>query len=343
MRAYIYDGESARIGISPERELVGSEVRLQPIAVGLCHSDVTLMQRPKSAHPFPLPLILGHEVAGRVIELGPKASGLDIGSDVVVHGARGCGHCRRCISGQENYCPWAREHGIWPYGLGRNGGLAEAMVVAHPNDLLPLDGLTPAQAAVMADAGLTAFHAIEPELSGIQPDDVVVVIGAGGLGHLAVQILNGLTAATIVVVDPRSQARALATRLGADYALEPENAPRHLAEIAGGAGAVRVWDFVGSDESVELTRATISTGGVIVMVGVGPGRLSVGVTAVPLGVSARTTYWGSKGELSKVLSMARLGQLEATTTAIALDDVPDAYRNLDTGHVTGRLVVTDFS
>jgi len=344
MRAYVFDGERGGLANVAEPLLKEDQVRLRPLAVGLCHSDLTVMARRRDEIAFPLPAVLGHEIAAEVIETNRATPEIAIGTKVVVHGPRGCTTCRACIAGRENYCPFARDRGLWPYGLGRDGGLAEQMIVDSPNDLIPLDGIVPVQAAVMADAGLTAYHAVTPETKDIDNADTLVIIGAGGVGHLAIQILRVQSHATIIVVDPRGEARELAKSLGADAVLDfDSHCARHIKEICGLAGAARIWDFVGSQQTLDLATAIAGPASRIIVSGVGEGRIAASVTTLPLGSSVRTTYWGSRKELTAVLQMVREGVLHAVTVETSLHNIDDSYAKLGGGRVTGRLVVTDFS
>lgn len=156
-----------RIGSEPELMEIDKpepgpgEVLLEITAAGVCHSDELLMGLPAEQYPFGLPLTLGHEGAGRVAALGEGVKGLDIGTNVVVYGAWGCGQCWHCAQGSENYCSRAAQLGIVPPGLGAPGALAEFMIVDSPRHLVPIGDLDPVTAVPLTDAGLTPYHAIK--------------------------------------------------------------------------------------------------------------------------------------------------------------------------------------
>src|SRR3954467_7275785 len=202
------------------------ELRLRVRGAGLCHSDLHLMHWPAGAMPYELPFTLGHEVAGTVDALGAGTDGLELGESVLVYGPWGCGRCPACCRGAEHLCEDRRMRGRGA-GLGRDGGLAEYMVVPSPRLLVALGDLDPAAAAPLADAGLTPYHAIRRALP-LAPGAGVVVIGVGGLGHMAVQILRALTACRIVAIDRRPAALEAAAGAGAP-APAPAARPHHVA------------------------------------------------------------------------------------------------------------------
>src|SRR5919204_698097 len=174
----------------PEPVAAPGGVVLRVAGAGLCHSDLHMMHWPPGTLPYDLPFTLGHEVAGTVVALGPGAGGVGVGDAVLVYGPWGCGLCRRCSLGEEHQCERpAQERGC---GLGYDGGLAEYVVVPSPRLLVPLGDLDPVRAAPLADAGLTPYHAIRRALP-LPAGSAVVVIGVGGLGHVAVQLLGALT------------------------------------------------------------------------------------------------------------------------------------------------------
>src|SRR3954469_25456179 len=201
--------QPARLVEVPTPEPGPGEVLLRVAGAGLCHSDLHLMHWPAGALPYALPFTLGHEVAGVVAALGPGADGPEPGTPVLVYGPWGCGRCPACSLGAEMLCAGQRNGGA---GLGHDGGLAEYMVVPSPRLTVPLDGLDPIAAAPLADAGLTPYHAIVPARHLLTPGTSAIVIGTGGLGHVAVQLLKALTPARVVAVDRRDEALEVATR-----------------------------------------------------------------------------------------------------------------------------------
>ena len=202
------------------------EVLVRVSGAGLCHSDLHLMHWREGSMPYELPFTLGHEVAGTVAALGPGADGIEPGEPVLVYGPWGCGRCPACSVGAEHLCERpGRGRGA---GLGRDGGLAEYLVVPSPRLTVPLDGLDPVAAAPLADAGLTPYHAVRRALGLLGPGATAVVIGAGGLGHVAVQLVKALSSARVVAVDRRLD-RAADRAFEAQYEVQPEGHVRRHA------------------------------------------------------------------------------------------------------------------
>ena len=295
------------------------------------------MQWRAGSLPYALPFTLGHEVAGTVAALGPGADGLQEGEPVLVYGPWGCGRCPACSIGAEHLCEGSRQgRGA---GLGRDGGLAEYMVVPSPRFTVPLDGLDPVAAAPLADAGLTPYHAIRRARSGLGPGTSAVVIGVGGLGHVAVQLLKALGSVRVVAVDRRDEALEVATRGGADAVLRASGlAVSELRRAAGGRGAALVVDCVGSDETLALAAGAVAPGGHVSVLGLAGGTFPMRFGGVPLETSVIFSNWGTRAELAEVVALARDRAIEIEIERVALAGVPAAYERLAAGGGRGRLV-----
>ncbi len=314
---------------------------------GACHSDLHLMHDfDAGVLPWGPPFTLGHENAGWVHELGEGVTGLEPGQPVAVVGAWGCGACARCREGFETYCddPLSAPVPGGGGGLGLDGGMADYLLVPSARFLVPLpDGLSPAAAAPLTDAGLTPYHAVKRSWPKLTPDATAVVIGAGGLGHLGVQILRATTGARIVAVDPRADARKLAEHSGADLTLAPgDDTVAEIRAFAHGRGADVVLDFVGSEQTMQTGLASTRALGDFTLVGIAGGATPFSFFSQPYEVSLQTTYWGNRGELVEVLELAARGLLHPDITRFTLEDAPEAYRRLAAGEVTGRAVVVPF-
>ncbi len=328
----------------PEPEPGPGQVVIQVGGAGACHSDLHLMHEfEEGLLPWGPPFTLGHENAGWVHATGSGVHGLEPGQPVAVVGAWGCGRCDRCRVGLENYCERPEEQPIpgGGGGLGLDGGMADLMLVASDRLLVGLpEGIDPAHAAPLTDAGLTPYHAVKRSLPKLVADSTAVVIGAGGLGHLAVQVLEALTAATVVVLDPRDVARATAERSGADVTLAPgEESVAEVREIARGRGADVVLDFVGSDETISSGMQMARTMGDFTLVGIAGGSAPYSFFATPYEVSVQTTYWGTRQELVEVLDLAARGYLKPTVETFPLEHAVEVYQRLAAGEVDGRAVI----
>ena len=328
----------------PEPTPGGVIVRIA--GAGACHSDLHLMHDFVAGMlPWGPPFTLGHENAGYVEAIGAGVTGLEVGQPVLVYGPWGCGRCHRCRVGMENYCEHQAEIGVMGGGLGLDGGMAPRMLVPSARHIVPLRDLDPVDAAPLSDAGLTPYHAVKRSLPLLIPGSVAVVIGVGGLGHMAVQILEALTPATVVAVDQREQALKVATEVGAEHAVPiDEHAPLEPAAdeiraVSRGRGADVVLDFVGVDATLALGAQVVRQLGDLTIVGIGGGTLPVSFFGVPYEASIATTYWGSLPELLEVVALAEAGHIAAKVTRYPLDHAVQAYDDMQRGALEGRAVV----
>ena len=310
---------------------------------GVCHSDLHLQEwddEVLSAMGISLPFTLGHENAGWVEALGDGVSGLEVGQPVAVYGPWGCGRCYSCRQSQENYCEQPGMHGGMGGGLGADGGMAEYLLVPSPRLLVPLGDLEPAAVAPLGDAALTPYHAIKRSLHKLRAGSTAVVIGIGGLGHMAVELLRELSPATIVAVDLDPARLELAGELGAHEAvLSDESAADTIRGMTRGLGAELVLDVVGVDATLQLAAAVVRQQGDLTILGIGGGTLPVGFFSVPYEASIQTTYWGSVAELMEVLDLARAGRVSARATTYPLEEAPAVYDRLARGEIEGRAVI----
>ncbi|MFE3138680.1 NAD(P)-dependent alcohol dehydrogenase [Streptomyces scopuliridis] len=318
-----------------------AEVLIRVEAAGLCHSDVHVVDAAAGTLPYHPPFTLGHEVAGHVAALGPTADGTAIGERVVIHGPWGCGSCARCATGRDNYCDRRGELSWHGAGLGRDGGMADYVLVPSARHLVPIGDLGADQAAPLSDAGLTSYHAIAGLRHALGEGGTAVVIGIGGLGHLAVQILRATTPSRVLAVDIHEGALALADRSGAHFGtLLREDTARVLRNQAGGVGVDAVLDFVGDTATLELAAATLRPGGELALVGSGGGQLTVRKPGfLPPGFRLSLPFWGTRPELADVIALARSGTLRVETNHSPLSAAPQAFDRLRQGGVRGRVVL----
>ncbi|MET7535369.1 NAD(P)-dependent alcohol dehydrogenase [Streptomyces sp. NPDC055059] len=316
------------------------QVLLRMTAAGVCHSDIAVMSWPADQLGFPLPLTLGHEGVGTVATVGDGVVAVEVGDAVAVYGPWGCGTCAKCAEGKENYCLRAKELGIYPPGLGAPGAMAEYMIVDSPRHLVPLGALDPVQAVPLTDAGLTPYHAIKRSLPKLVPGSTAVVIGTGGLGHVAIQLLRALSPAWVIALDVNEEKLALAREVGAHEAiLSDGESVAVVRELTGGKGAEAVFDFVGATPTVATAGGCVAVEGDVTIVGLGGGSLAVGFGTTPYEASVTAPYWGSRGELMEVLDLARSGVISVHVETYGIDDAPTAYQRLHDGAVRGRAVI----
>jgi propanol-preferring alcohol dehydrogenase len=317
----------------------GSEVLVEVTAAGLCRSDLHIMSSPPGVFPYDLPFTLGHETAGRVAALGPAASGVAVGDAVVIYSRWGCGACWQCANGRDNACARTQysAHGA---GLGRDGGLADYLLVPAARYLVPAPGLDPVNAAPLTDAALTSYRAVKLSLDKLRPGSTALVLGIGGLGHMAIQILKAITAARVLAVDMRDAALELAREAGADAVLSAEGlTPADVRSELGPDGATVALDFVGADGTLELAAGSVAQGGDVAYVGRGGGELKMKPGLIPYEVTVRMPTWGTLPELAEVVALARSGAIHSEAEVYPLGEAVAAYGRLQQGDVVGRAVI----
>jgi propanol-preferring alcohol dehydrogenase len=285
---------------------------------------------------------LGHENAGWIAELGEGVTGFKEGDAVAVYGPWGCGRCHACQLSMENYCEnWAQVEGFGG-GLGLDGGMADYMLVPSARLLVPLGDLSPAKAAPLSDAALTPYHAIKRALSHLNAESTAVVLGVGGLGHMAIQLLRVLAPVTIVAADVDDNKLAQAKALGADHIVNNRNADdaaERILKITGQRGVGLVLDCVGVQPTLDLGAKLLRRNSVWTIVGLGGGHHDFHHGSTPYGTSMSIPYWGSRVELMEVIGMARDGRIHAETTEFPLTQAVDVYAKLKAGQITGRAVL----
>jgi len=217
--------------------------------------------------------------------------------------------------------------------------MAEYMLVPASRLLIPLGDLDPRDAAPLSDAALTPYHAIKRSLHRLVPGSTAVVIGIGGLGQMAVQIIAALSTARIVAIDTAPEKLAVAADPGAEHTLLSEEAtPEAVRALAGGRGAELVLYVVGSEDTLDLAKQLLAFEGDLTLLGLAGGTIEYSAMALPWGARIATTYWGTAVELMEVLDLARAGKISMRTERVGLDGVADAYERLRQGKVDGRAV-----
>lgn len=319
----------------PEPDPGPGQVLVEVAGAGLCHSDVLISQMPDvyGGGPF----TLGHETGGRIAGWGPGVSGLEVGQPVVVHAEWGCGRCSTCRRGDERLCPEVLPQA--GAGLGHDGGMARYLLVPAARYVVPLTDLDPTDAGPLDDAALTPYHAVRsaPELAG--GGSVAVVIGAGGLGHMAIQVLKAVTPARVVVVELDEARRRFALELGADLALHPDDDVPGQVRGLRPEGASCVFDLVGSDGSLTLAASVASPRGRVILVGAALGSFAFSLITLPWECRLHTTYAGEPRELEEVVALAEAGKIVVHATHVALDEVPERIAAMDRSeHGLGRMI-----
>jgi propanol-preferring alcohol dehydrogenase len=335
---YVEPGRGPEIVDTPKPSPGPGQVLVKIAGAGVCHSDLHILDHGFGTQPF----TLGHENAGWVAELGDGVSGWKEGDPVAVYGPWGCGQCHSCQTSAENYC---ERHASQPSaggGLGADGGMAEYMIVPSPRHLVPLGKLDPFRAAPLSDAALTPYHAIKAALPLLTPDATALVLGIGGLGHMAVQLLRALTSAQVIAGDIDAAKLGHARQLGARHTVDTrdaEAAAEQIRDLAGPRGVTVALDFVGAQPTIDLCARTVGRASRLTIVGLAGGTLSYSAGNPPFGCEVSIPYWGSRTELMEVIALAAGGHISAEIERFPLEDAALVYERLRSGRITGRAVL----
>jgi propanol-preferring alcohol dehydrogenase len=312
------------------------EIVLRVSAAGVCHSDV-FIRNALPALQMRLPVTLGHEVVGTVAELGPGVHQWQVGQQLAAYVLRGCGLCAPCRRGRDNLC----RHGYQGLGTHFDGGMAD-YVLLRADAVADAGGMDPVAAAPLTDAGLTAFHAVNT-LDYDEDPARILVIGIGGLGHLALQMVASRVPAEIIAVDRDPARLELARRLGATHALLADGEETSLIlDLAGGREVDAVLDFVGTDATLALATAVTNRGSQVVVAGLGGGVIrfeALSVSTFFPEIALRRVSAGSRPELSQVLELGRAGSLRTETVMFPLEKADVAIDAVNAGSVIGRAVL----
>lgn len=309
-------------------------------AAGLCRTDLHVMegQWEPLQHPS-LPYVLGHENAGWVSAVGSAVSNVAVGDPVIMHPLVTCGLCGPCRIGEDSHC----ENSTFP-GLNVDGGMADYLLT-NARAVVKLDAdLPPKDVAALADAGVTAYHAVRKAVPLLQPDSHVVIVGAGGLGHIGVQVTAALTTATITVVDRSEQALELASSLGAQHTItsghaggsrDDDHVARQVAEITGG-GAHVVLDFVAEQGTELLGPNLLRSRGSYFVIGYGGALQLPTLDIISREINVVGNLVGTYDDLVQLMTLTAKGKVSLHTTTYPLDAVNDAISDLEAGRLTGR-------
>ena len=303
-------------------------------AAGLCRTDLHIYegQWEQLTHPE-LPFTLGHENAGWVEEVGSAVSNVAVGDTVILHPHITCGLCRNCRAGDDMHCVNSKFPGV----DGTDGGMADYLLTGA-RSVVKLDpSLQPADVAALADAGLTAYHAVKNAVPLLYPGTTALVIGAGGLGHIGVQTLKALTPARIIVLDRNQAALDLVSGYGADHTvLADDSSSEKILELTDGHGAEVVFDFVAEQGAEAVGWNLTRRAGSHFIIGYGG---TVNVPAIDIISSERSIVGnlvGSYNDLAELMVLAAQGKVELHTRTYPLDAVNDAMDDLDAGRLQGR-------
>jgi D-arabinose 1-dehydrogenase-like Zn-dependent alcohol dehydrogenase len=354
MRCYcvMHHGQPLELVDRPIPQPTGTEVLVKVSAAGLCHTDLHIWEggydlgggkrlnmADRGIKP---PITLSHEISGTVEALGPDAAVVDAqyqvksGTPYLIHPWIGCGECAACLRGEENIC--AKPQAL---GVARPGGFADYVIVPHPRYLVAIDGLDAAQSAPLACAGVTTYSALN-KLGKRIKEGPVVIIGAGGLGLMAIEVLKAMggQGAIVVDIDPLKRQAALdAGALSVVDAKAPDAAQQIISATQGGARAVL--DLVGATPTVTLAVASCARGGHIVICGLMGGDITLSLPIIPMRpLNIQGSYVGTLQELRELVALVRTsGMKPVPVTRRPMSEANSALLDLHHGKVIGRLVL----
>jgi NAD+-dependent secondary alcohol dehydrogenase Adh1 len=321
----------------PKPEVTGPhDVVVRIGGAGVCRTDLHILEGQwAEKSQVQLPYTIGHENAGWVDAVGDAVTNVAVGDKVILHPLVTCGLCRACRAGDDVHC----ENSRFP-GIDSDGGYAEYLKTSARSCVRIDDSLEPADVAALADAGLTAYHAAAKAARRLRAGDRCVIIGAGGLGHIGIQVLHALSPAELIVVDRNPDAVKLALSIGADHAIVADgNQVQQVLDQTGGNGAEVVIDFVGEGGSTKEGIAMTRRAGDYLVVGYGENVDVPTIDLVSTEINILGNLVGSYNDLVELMALAAQQKVKLHTAKYALDDFQSAIDDLDAGRVRGRAIL----
>lgn len=322
------------------------EVVVKVKAVGVCHSDLHLWEGGYDAgagsfmkatdRGVKFPVTPGHEVVGTVSHIGSSVQGIKTGDNVLVYPWIGCGICPACKVGNENLCDTPHSLGVF-----QNGGYAEYVLVPNFKYLIKVSGIDLEGTASLACSGLTAFTAVKK--ANTNSEQFLVIVGAGGLGLMGIQIAKAVTKSTIICVDLDDNKLAAAKKMGADHTInsKDQDTVQKIISICNNKGAECVIDFVNTPPTVKMDLAVLRKRGNLILVGLFGGSAEIVLPTIPLkAITIQGAYTGNYNDLVELLDLAKRGVINPIISKrYLLGDVNTALEELKQGKIIGRAVI----
>ena len=322
----------------PEPKLQGPlDVIVKIGGAGVCRTDLHIINGDWSALMAPqLPYVIGHENAGWVHEIGDGVTNVAVGDTVILHPQPSCGLCLACRAGKDMQC----ENAFFPGLSDNDGGMAEYLRTTARSCVKLNPDTNPADVAALADAGITAYHAVRKAVPSLYPGTTAVVQGAGGLGHIGIQALAAITGTRIVVVDRNPDALALAKEIGADETVVADgNHVEAVKDLTGGRGGDVVFDFV-AEQGAELDAwAMTAPAGSQYVIGYGGQFTAPTLDFVGGEKNVIGNIVGTYSDLAELMVLAQAGKVTLHTKQYPLESALDALNDLDNGRVRGRAIL----
>jgi len=323
----------------------GTQVIIKVKSTGVCHSDLHLWEggydtgdgfMKVTDRGVKFPVTPGHEVVGNIEDVGDSVEGVNIGDLVLVYPWIGCGECPTCKKGDTNLCESPRSLGVF-----QDGGYAEYVLVPDAKFLAKIDNLDPDAAASLACSGLTAFTAVKKALTN-SPENILIV-GAGGLGLMGVQIASALTKANIICADLDDEKLESAKKLGATHIINTKesDAVKKIMSICNEKGVDSIIDFVNAPPTVKMDLSLIRKRGNIILVGLFGGSVELSLVSIPLkAITIQGAYTGNYNDMLELIKLAQRGVINPIVSKhYKLDDANTALDDLKNRKIIGRAVI----
>ena len=332
----------------------GNEVIVKVKAAGVCHSDLHLWEGgydmgdgtflKVTDRGVKYPVTPGHEIAGTVADVGNDVKGISVGDDVLVYPWIGEGECPACKAGNENLCDAPKSIGLF-----QDGGYAENVKVPHYKYLAKISGLDLDAATSLACSGLTAYNAVKK--ANANSPEYLVIIGAGGLGLIAIQLAKAITKAKIICVDMDDKKFETAKKMGADFVVNTNvigsistgtgGPVEKIISICNGKGADSVIDFVNAPQTVKTALAVLRKRGNLVLVGLFGGSINISLVTIPLkSLTIQGAYTGNYNDMVELIDLAKKGVIKPVISKrYSIDEANEALENLKARKIIGRAVI----
>ncbi|KAK5083147.1 hypothetical protein LTR05_007030 [Lithohypha guttulata] len=331
--------QNLKLEEAPEPEITSPlDVIVKIGAAGVCRTDIHILEGQwEDKANVKLPYTIGHENAGWVHAKGDGVTNVEVGDKVILHPLVTCGLCRACRFGDDVHC----ENSTFP-GINVDGGYAEYLKTGA-RSVIKLDpSLEPSDVAALADAGLTAYHAVAKAARKLRPGNFCVIIGAGGLGHIGIQVMKAISGATLVVIDRNEAALKLAKDLGADHVVlgkEDGSFVKEVMDLTGGKGAEAIIDFVAEGGSTSTGVKMIRRAGDYYIVGYGENINVPTIDIISTEINFIGNLVGSYNDLAELMILAAQGKVKLHTSIYKLEDFQKAIDDLSAGKVRGRAIL----
>ena len=332
----------------------GKEVVIKVVSAGVCHSDLHLWEGgydmgdgtflKVTDRGVKYPVTPGHEIVGTISEMGSDVQGYAIGDQVLVYPWLGCGECPTCKGGDENLCETPRSVGLF-----QDGGYAEHVKIPSYKYLAKIDGVDPDSATSLACAALTAYNAIKK--ANVRSPEFIVIIGAGGLGLMGIQIAKAVTKAKIICVDLDDNKLKTAQEMGADFVVNTNvigsvaagsgNAVQKIISLCNNKGAESVIDFVNAPNTAKTGLGVLRKRGNLILVGLFGGKLDISLVTIPLkSITIQGAYTGNYTDMVELIELAKKGVINPKIAKrYPLDDANTALEELKARKINGRAVI----